>query len=75
MPKVSFEIPVEVKKTISKHKDIKWDKIVSDALWGYTKKIELLDSIVKKSKLSGKDAELLNKSIKKGLSGKYQGKS
>lgn len=48
MPKVSFEIPVEVKKTINRHKEIKWDKVVSDALWSYTKKSNCLTVLQKR---------------------------
>ena len=75
MPKVSFDIPAEVKKTIARHKEIKWDRVVSDALQSYTKKISLLEALVKKSKLTPENASSLNKIIKKRLAGKYKVKN
>jgi len=38
MPKVSFEIPNDVKDILTKHTEIDWNKIISDTLWNYAKK-------------------------------------
>lgn len=75
MPKVSFEVPVEVKKTMTKRKDIKWDMVVSDALWSYTKKLELLDSITGKSTFTEDGAAIINRNIKKRLAAKYKART
>lgn len=72
MPKVTFEIPSDVKKIVSKHPEINWDKVISDTLWNYTKKIKLLDSITSKSKLTKKDVEAIDHDIKADLLKKYQ---
>lgn len=72
MPKVTFEVPVDIKDIIQKHTEIDWDKIVTDTLWNYAKKINLLDSIAYKSKLSEKDIEVLGHEIKADLLKKYQ---
>ncbi len=72
MPKVSFEIPDDVKDILSKHTEIDWDKIISDTLWSYAKKIKLLESITAKSNLTDKDVEILDHEIKTALSKKYQ---
>ena len=61
MPKITFEIPIDIKDIVQKHTEIDWDKIVSDTLWNYAKKIKLLDSIACKSKLTEKDIEALVK--------------
>lgn len=72
MPKVTFDIPTDVKDIIKKHAEVDWNKIISDTLWNYAKKIKLLDSITSKSKLTGKDVESLDHEIKGALLKKYQ---
>jgi hypothetical protein len=72
MPKVTFEVPVELRKNMSKHKDVKWDSIVSDALWNYSKKIELLDNLAIHGKMTDEDAAALNRSVKKALASRYK---
>lgn len=72
MPKLTFEIPIDIKDMVQKHTEIDWDKIVSDTLWNYAKKIKLLDSIACKSKLTEKDIDALDHEIKADLIKKYQ---
>ena len=72
MPKVTFEIPIDIKDIVQKHTEIDWDKIVANTLWNYAKKIKLLDSIACKSTLSEKDIEMLDHEIKFDLIKKYQ---
>jgi hypothetical protein len=72
MPKVTFEIPADIKDILTKHTEIDWDKIISDTLWSYAKKIKLLEAITSKSSLTDKDVEVLDHDIKAALSKKYQ---
>lgn len=72
MPKVTFDIPADVKDIVSKHPEINWNKVISDTLWNYAKKIKLMDSITSKSKLTEKDVETIDHVIKAALFKKYQ---
>lgn len=72
MSKVSFEIPNDVKDILTKHTEIDWNKIISDTLWNYAKRIKLLESITAKSRLTDKDIDTLDHEIKTALSKKYQ---
>ncbi len=72
MPSVTFQIPSEVRKILSKHPEIKWDKVVADTLWNYARKFRLMDKIVAKSKLSDPDVNELDKAIKNGLRKRYK---
>ena len=72
MSKVSFEIPNDVKDILTKHTEIDWNKIISDTLWNYAKRIKLLESITSKSRLTDKDIDTLDHEIKTALSKKYQ---
>lgn len=72
MPKVTFDIPSDIKEVMSKHSEINWDKVIHDTLWNYARKIRLLDSITSKSRLTEKDVDALDHAIKAGLLKKYQ---
>lgn len=72
MPKVTFDIPSEVNEVILKYSEINWNKVISDTLWNYVKKIKLVDSITSKSKLTDKDVEAIDHAIKADLLKKYQ---
>lgn len=71
MPKISFEIPSDIQEIMTKHSEINWDKVISDTLWNYARKIRLLDSITSKSKLSEQDVNAIDHEIKAGLLTKY----
>lgn len=72
MPKVSVQIPAEVSKVMTQHPEVNWDKVISNTLWNYAKKIRLLDSITSKSKLTDKDVEALGHEIKANMIKRYQ---
>ncbi len=72
MPTISFQIPKEIKKILSNHPEIKWDKLVIDTLCNYAKKIQLMDKITQKSKLTKQDVEELDKAVKVDLLRKYK---
>lgn len=55
------------------HPEIKWSEVARQAMWEYARKLELLDSIAEKSKLTEKEALEIGKAVKKGLSGRYRG--
>lgn len=72
MPSVTFQIPSEVKEILSKHSEVKWDKVVADTLWNHAKKLRLLDKIASKSKLTQPNATQLDKAIKTTLLKHYK---
>jgi hypothetical protein len=72
MPNITFEIPSEIKKILSDHPEIKWDKVVTDTLWNYAKKIRLMDKIASKSRLSVQDVDKLDKTVKARLLKHYR---
>ncbi len=72
MPKLTFEIPIDIKDIVQKHTEIDWNKIVSDTLWNYAKKIKLLESVTAKSRLTESDVDGLDHEIKAAMSKRYQ---
>lgn len=74
MAEVTFSIPKEIQEIISKHPEVQWEKLVKDSLWNLAKKIQLMDKITAKSKLSKKDVDTLDKTIKADLLKIYESK-
>lgn len=71
MPKITVDIPSDVKDIISKHSELNWNKIITDTLWSYAKKLKLLDSITSKSKISEKYVDEIDRTIKQSILKKY----
>ncbi len=72
MPNITLQIPTEIKDILSKHPEIKWEKIVTDSLWSYAKKLRLIDKLTSKSKLSARDVDELDRTIKADLLKRYK---
>ena len=71
MVNMTLAVPDELNSMIKKHSEIKWSEIARKAMWEHARKLELVEKIVAKSKLTEKDAEEIGKKIKQGLREKY----
>ena len=71
MVNVTLAVPEELHRIMKRHPEIKWSEVARQAMWEYARKLELLDQIASKSKLSEEEALELGEAIKKGISGRY----
>ena len=65
MPNMTLSIPQDLHEIIKKHREIRWSEIARAAIVDQTKKLELMDKIAFKGKLTMEDIEKINKKIKK----------
>lgn len=65
-------MPEELHRIMKKHPEIKWSEVVRQAMWEYARKLELLDTIADKSKLSEKEALEIGRVVKKDLFERYR---
>jgi hypothetical protein len=72
MVSMTLSIPEELHELIKKHNEIRWSEIARRAMWDYANKLELLDHIAEKSKLTEKDVMELDKKIKKAVHKHYR---
>lgn len=72
MVSMTLSIPEDLHQLIKKHTEIRWSEIARRALWDYARKIEILDDIASKSKLTQKDVEKINKELKKAIHSHYE---
>ncbi len=76
MANVTLAVPEGLHKIMKSHPEIKWSEVARQAMWEYARRLELVDSITKKSKLTEKEAEKIDERVKKGLLARYaQGKT
>jgi len=71
MANVTLAVPEELRRIMRGHPEIKWSEVARQAMWEYAKKLEVMDEVTKKSKLTEKDAVEIGRTIKSGLSAKY----
>ena len=71
MVNVTLAVPEELHRIMKRHPEIKWSEVARQAMWEYARKLELLDQIASKSKLSEEEALELGEAIKKGISERY----
>jgi hypothetical protein len=71
MVNITLTIPEDIHKLIKKHNEINWSEIVRRTISKQVMKLEIMDAITSKSKLTLKDIQELNEKIKEGLLKKY----
>ena len=67
MVNLTLSLPVELKKNMEKHLDIKWSEVARRAIENKLKEIEIEERILSKSKLTIKDVEEISNKIKKEI--------
>lgn len=72
MVNVTLAVPEELHKIMRQHPEIKWSEIARRAMWEYAKKLELMNRITSKSKLTEKDVFELDSKMKEKLLRRYE---
>ena len=69
---MTLAIPEDLKQIMEKHKEVKWSEVARQAMWEHAKKLELMDKLVSKSKLTEKEALEIGRKIKKKISKRHE---
>ena len=72
MGNITLSLPEDVHEIVRAHKEIRWSEIARRAIQEYAQKLELLDKIASKSKLTEKDIEELDPILKKAIYKHYK---
>ncbi len=73
MVNMTLAVPAELHDIMKQHTEIKWSEIARKAMWEHARKIELMEKLVAKSKLTEKQAEEIGEKIKAGLHRRHFG--
>jgi len=68
---MTLALPEDLHKIIRKHKQIKWSEIARQAMWDQANKLELMDKILSKSKLTEKDVLEIGRKINEGIAKRH----
>ncbi len=71
MTNMTLAVPEDLKTIMEKHKEVKWSEVARQAMWEHAKKLELMDKLVSRSKLSEKEAIEIGRKIKIGVARKH----
>lgn len=72
MPIITLSIPEEMKKEMEEAKFINWSEVAREAIRERMSQLAILNSIVKKSKLTEKDALELGRKINASMHKRYK---
>jgi hypothetical protein len=72
---VTLAVPEELRRIMKSHPEIKWSEVARQAMWEYAKKLEMMDEVTRKSRLTERDALEVGRTIKTGLGARYARKA
>ncbi len=67
MANITLSISDEIHKIMKKHSELRWSEVARRAIIEQVHKLEFMDKIASKSKLTASDIKEVNKKIKKGI--------
>jgi hypothetical protein len=68
---VTLAVPEELHEIMRRHPEIKWSEVARQAMWGYARKLELLDEIMKGSRFSEGDSIEIGEEVKRSVAERY----
>ena len=71
MTNMTLAVPEDLKKLMEKHKEVKWSEVARQAMWEQAKKLELMERLASKSRLTEKEALEIGKMIKKRVAKRH----
>ena len=74
MANVTLAVPEELRRIMKSHPEIKWSEVARQAMWEYASKLELMDEVTKRSRLTEKDALEVGHKVNAALASRYSKK-
>ncbi len=71
MTNMTLAVPEDLKQIMERHKEVKWSEVARQAMWEHAKKLELMDKLASKSKLTDREAMEIGMKIKKEVSKRH----
>lgn len=72
MGNMTLAVPDELQKRMGRHKEIRWSNIARETFEERVKELELMDSILKESRLTEGDAEEIGHKIKAEIRKRFE---
>lgn len=71
MSMLKLELPVDLRVILDRHPEIDWQAVAEKAVWSMARKVELADSLAKRSRLTEAAAEAIGRDVKTALRRRY----
>lgn len=71
MPNMTLAVPEDPFEVVKKHPEIKWSVIAREAMWDYARRIELMERLAAKSKLTEEDVDAVGRKVKRATAKRY----
>ncbi|MBS3097990.1 hypothetical protein J4209_04310 [Candidatus Woesearchaeota archaeon] len=71
MVNMTLAIPEDLHKLIRRHNEVKWSEVARKAMWEHAKRLDIMDKLVSKSKLTEKQAEEIGNKLKKEIAKRH----
>ena len=71
MTNMTLAVPEDLHNIMKKHSEIKWSEVARKAIWNEARKLEIMDKILSKSKMTEEDAERIGHKIKQEIAKKH----
>jgi hypothetical protein len=71
MVNMTLAVPAELHDIMRRHPEVKWSEVARQAMWGYARKLQVLDEVTKNSRLTEQDALEIGDEIKRSLARRY----
>lgn len=71
MTNMTLAIPEDLHSIMRKHNEIKWSEVARQAMMNHAKKLEWMDKVLSKSKLTEEDAERIGNKMKHDIAKRH----
>lgn len=69
---MTLSVPEELYKLMKQHPEVRWSVVAREALWAYVRRLDVMERIASKSKLTEEDVEDLGRTVKRSLARRYE---
>lgn len=71
MANITLSLPESVHRIVKNHREIRWSEVARAAISSHARKLEVMDKMASKSRLTLRDVEEINEKVKEGLIRRY----
>ncbi len=75
MANVTLAVPEELRRIMKSHPEIKWSEVARQAMWEYARRLEMMDEVTGRSRLTEENAFEIGAKTKEGLTSRYAKKA
>jgi len=68
---LTLAIPIDLKRKMQEHEGVNWSAIIRRLLQQHLERVEIVERIAQKSKLTQKDADEISEMIKRGVAKRH----